>query len=273
MGALIFSVLRTGCIRRGIDLIRGACLLALLGSMGTRAQAADLQTPAYYFMMVYNNPVAGREQEYDQWYLEHVPEVLQRPGFTLAQRYAAIDSELGPPPRRFVTLYQIVTNDIAGFYRGFGPPPAAGSAPPNPGPIDMATNINVTYQTVGTPVMGSAGKGEADAAERDCVFVLSTPTSTHDRDYARWYARDFDAHVRSLPGVISAQHFVLSASQQFDHHVDAAPDLVLYTVRARDFESLSAALRARWLQGPPHAAIGAYAYRPLGSQVAAPARP
>lgn len=44
-------------------------------------------------LLVLSNPVEGREDEYNAWYDEtHVPEVLQLPGVTAAQRFRLSDT-------------------------------------------------------------------------------------------------------------------------------------------------------------------------------------
>ena len=47
-------------------------------------------------MLVFSEPVAGREAEYDDWYEHtHLPELLALPGFVAAQRWSR--SAAGPP--------------------------------------------------------------------------------------------------------------------------------------------------------------------------------
>jgi hypothetical protein len=55
-------------------------------------------------LVVWTNPVKGRESEYNSWYNEiHLPEVIAVPGFVAATRY-----ELSPEPRRMPGVPEFV---------------------------------------------------------------------------------------------------------------------------------------------------------------------
>lgn len=61
---------------------------------------------------VLTQPRAGQEAEYHAWYDGvHIPHVLGFQGFERAQRFRLIDSGPGSEPPRFLTLYQVVTDD------------------------------------------------------------------------------------------------------------------------------------------------------------------
>ena len=72
-----------------------------------------------FIMTVQSNPVAGREDEYNDWYdRHHVPELLMTPTLVAAQRYRLAD--LQPPdypgyqPRRhrYMVVYEIETDSL-----------------------------------------------------------------------------------------------------------------------------------------------------------------
>ena len=64
-------------------------------------------------LIVYTEPVAGREDEYNKWYNEaHLKEVLEVEGFVAAQRFELADAQLAGPddgakPGRFLAIYEI----------------------------------------------------------------------------------------------------------------------------------------------------------------------
>lgn len=65
-----------------------------------------------YRFVVLSNPVAGREQEYNEWYNErHLADVLAVPGFVAAQRFQVAKSDSGLP-HKYLALYEIETNDL-----------------------------------------------------------------------------------------------------------------------------------------------------------------
>jgi len=71
-----------------------------------------MQRMARYCYVVFSNPVAGKEAEYNRWYTEvHLRDVLAVPGFVAAQRFRlADDSAAGA--HRYLALYEIETDDV-----------------------------------------------------------------------------------------------------------------------------------------------------------------
>lgn len=70
-------------------------------------------------MMVFTDPVPGREAEYDEWYDgTHLPELLALPGFVAAHRWRRSDS--GFPgfagcPQRNLAIYELDGDGEKGF--------------------------------------------------------------------------------------------------------------------------------------------------------------
>ena len=71
---------------------------------------------AKYTFVVLTNPTSGKEAEYNKWYNEqHIPDVLNVPGFVAAQRFRLADAQMGDTnPHRYLALYEIETDDLAG---------------------------------------------------------------------------------------------------------------------------------------------------------------
>jgi hypothetical protein len=68
-----------------------------------------------HVLIVLSNPVAGREDEYNDWYDNvHLGEVLQVPGFVAAQRFVAAPALPGRegPPRQYLAIYELETDDL-----------------------------------------------------------------------------------------------------------------------------------------------------------------
>lgn len=64
-----------------------------------------------YCYVVFSNPTAGREDEYNKWYNEvHLPDVLAVPGFVSARRFE-IAQEDNRLPARYLALYEMETDD------------------------------------------------------------------------------------------------------------------------------------------------------------------
>lgn len=54
------------------------------------------------------NAVDGREDEFNDWYSgEHIPQVLDLPGFVSAKRYEVADTPEASAGFRYATLYEV----------------------------------------------------------------------------------------------------------------------------------------------------------------------
>ena len=59
---------------------------------------------------------ATREAEFNEWYDKtHLPDILEVPGFTTANRYEKIDPSEGEA--KFITTYEIETDDFDRFMK------------------------------------------------------------------------------------------------------------------------------------------------------------
>jgi hypothetical protein len=64
-------------------------------------------------MMVMSDPVPGMEDEYNEWYDRHLPEVVSVPGVAAAQRFIAAPGLNGQlPPQRYMVVYEFDTDDV-----------------------------------------------------------------------------------------------------------------------------------------------------------------
>lgn len=67
--------------------------------------------PRYKFMVM-TRPVPGREDEYNHWYQNvHLPQLVQFPGVTAAQRYRAHTSAVEGEPWPYLCVYELETDD------------------------------------------------------------------------------------------------------------------------------------------------------------------
>jgi len=66
-----------------------------------------------YKFLVFSNPVAGREDDYNDWYTNtHVAEVTAIPGFTGAQRFRLVPGEGAQPDHRYLAIYDIESENV-----------------------------------------------------------------------------------------------------------------------------------------------------------------
>jgi hypothetical protein len=67
---------------------------------------------ARHVFLAWSNPVAGREDEFEQWYdQDHLDEVLATPGFVSAQRYQLApvqrEGQTAPPTWQTLVIYEV----------------------------------------------------------------------------------------------------------------------------------------------------------------------
>jgi hypothetical protein len=73
-----------------------------------------------YTFVVLTNATEGKEAEFNRWYNEqHIPDVLNVPGFVCAQRFRLADTQAGKPDQshKYLALYEIETDDLEATLR------------------------------------------------------------------------------------------------------------------------------------------------------------
>ena len=64
---------------------------------------------AHFRLLAFNNPVPGREDEYNTWYTnQHLPDVLRTPGFKRAQRFRLTPTQKAGTPQtyQYMAMYE-----------------------------------------------------------------------------------------------------------------------------------------------------------------------
>lgn len=73
---------------------------------------------AKYTFVVLTNATAGKDAEFNRWYNEqHIPDVLNVPGFVCAQRFQLSDTQMPGNTNKghkYLALYEIETDDLEG---------------------------------------------------------------------------------------------------------------------------------------------------------------
>lgn len=70
-----------------------------------------------YLFLAFTNPTEGQEEEFNRWYDEqHIPDVIDVPGFISARRFRLDDTQYPlntvPNRHRYLALYEIETDDV-----------------------------------------------------------------------------------------------------------------------------------------------------------------
>jgi len=99
------------------------------------------------------NPVAGREDEYNDWYQHtHLPQLMQLPGFVAAQRYRTVATlGEGEHPYKYMAEYEIETDDVQAAIGELMRASAEGRITMT-GVIDTDDKIAVVYEEFGERV-------------------------------------------------------------------------------------------------------------------------
>lgn len=215
-----------------------------------------------YYLMAFNNPVAGREQEFNRWYEQrHAPEVVSNAGVVSGQRFVAVELSVKPqqiPPRKYLAMYRIETSSIAATYHDFKrAAPTTGESPP----LDGTTSFTLTYKSVGPRIAGAGPKSFGGGAMKSyAFFVLGTR-----------YGIGQTLNVAAIPGFVSAQRLIRSDVQR-DRNAPSPRYMVMYEISTDDLASVFAVLGSRVGEALPEQTHDSspterYIYEELGSLI------
>jgi hypothetical protein len=110
-----------------------------------------------YTLVVFTNPVEGREDDYNEWYdNQHLGDVIAAAGFDRAERLRLTD--IGTPSvtqHRYLALYQVETDDPESVFKGLIA--AAGTdAMPMSDAIDLSSASMGLFETISQRRAGEA---------------------------------------------------------------------------------------------------------------------
>jgi hypothetical protein len=87
---------------------------------------------ARFSLVVYSNPVEGREQEYNDWYSNrHLNDLLAIPGVIAARRFKLSGTQIGEVAQtyQYLAIYDVEADDVATFIKEMTARTADGSIP------------------------------------------------------------------------------------------------------------------------------------------------
>lgn len=90
--------------------------------MAGRMRFAGGPKVARHTMLVLLNAKEGCDEEFNRWYEDvHLSDILAVPGFVSARRFEAAEAQMtGAPRHRYMTLYEIETDDIGQAIKDLG---------------------------------------------------------------------------------------------------------------------------------------------------------
>lgn len=87
------------------------------------------------YLVVFTNPLDGREDEYNAWYDDrHLPDVLRLPGVISARRFRLGDIQRapGPHPWQYMAIYEVAGDRVAEMIEALGKAAGTAAMPMNP---------------------------------------------------------------------------------------------------------------------------------------------
>lgn len=111
-----------------------------------------------YYQLVFADPVAGKEDEFNWWYdQQHAPDVVSAPGFVEAQRYIVSDTQLSKKQSltKYFALYKIVSDDLASDFTGY-----RRLAPTMKMSPAFGESFGYTYKAIGLVIEGDKVRSE-----------------------------------------------------------------------------------------------------------------
>ena len=248
------EVMDTGSTtRRRLIAVAGAiaCAAPLLAAP-MPVLAAGAQT---YLFLVFSDPVAGREADYDRWFAgRHLDRMAAVPGVMSLQHLVDARLELRhgavKTPHDLV-IYTVVTGRPEAFAQAIARLKATGDAWPGP---EVATVSTATYRAFGPPIAGVGGEpagAKLGATASYDVLALHNVVEGQDAAFNDWYDKIHLPELLADPGLASGQRGMQSPVQ-FGPSDNAPRYVVVLRIVTRD---LPAVFTGMLHGGPPSPAI------------------
>lgn len=258
---------------RKIGSITGSIVAAALMCCGIQARAAETPaTPQTYFFLVFSDPAAGQEAEYNRWYNdEHGPDVTSIPGFVSGQRFVYADQQLREVPLKkpkYLIVYKVVSSDLAAVREEIVRRAKNGQTRQSP----TITNVKMyTYRAFRPEMKGVGGEAaEAKPGPKQTYYqiVFGDAVKGMDEEFNTWYDKVHEPELLSVPGFAKAQRAMISETQLAPTDEGAAQSkyLAIFEIQTSD---LAAVLRGNKGGTPPVPAFDkertfGYTYKAIG---------
>lgn len=157
-----------------------------------------------YMLVAFSKPVEGREAEYNSWYNNiHLPEVLNVPGYSSAQRFKVQVPMVGEMPGRYLALYEMEAD--------------------SPEAVEAAKKVLMTAELRHSDTIDRSngsfigvferfGPGQTVPGAKAGAFrmvSIAQPCEGREGEYDEWYEGLHMPEVLRLPGMVSGQRYKL----------------------------------------------------------------
>ena len=111
---------------------------------------------AHCKLIALTTPIAGKEQEYHDWYNNvHLPELVNGLGLQGAQRFELVARMMGSDTNQFMAIYDVETDDPEGFMGKMAEFAMSGKMTPG-NATDQAAGYTAFFKAIGDRLEPSA---------------------------------------------------------------------------------------------------------------------
>ncbi len=168
------------------------------------------------------------EDDFNNWFNEHIPHILKVPGYLWGQRYVAMRGD-----RKYLVVYQI---ENATYYDSlFGPDYSKRH------PITLAewekwdrvlwrnTRISVYEQIYGTPIASSLLR-----SDRPLILEMIDVTVEKEPEWNQWYDNSHMPNLLKVPGYVMGGRFRIVESPVLANLQTKPKYLAIYELETED---------------------------------------
>lgn len=230
-------------------------------------------TETYYFL-VFSNPTAGHEDEYNQWYdHQHAQDVVSVPGFVTAQRFVKNDLNIyrvvDVQVPKYLILYKIVTNDIESVFAEVTRRLRTGETVLSP-TFDQKTSVSYVYKPFRPEVKGVGGDPPGAKPGPKQIYyqvVFTAFVEGKEDEFNTFYDQHHAPELAALPGFTSAQRMILARPSTAS--IPASKYLAMFRVETSDIAAVKQAATKPGTTSPAFdtKATRGYTFRAIGPEV------
>jgi hypothetical protein len=183
------------------ELLLGASLVA------TSVRKAAARAADRYTLMMFYDPLPGREAEFDAWWPGHLAAVAAIPGFSAAEGYLRKTGVIGttgnlPLPAR-LALYSIVTDNLDGVFRELNKRISQGTIAYSPA-VNQKSMVTLNYKLA----LQRKATAKTDRGDNFIRIVAADMTPGREQEFRKWY--DEIHSVEKMKMVIGIQEITRS---------------------------------------------------------------
>jgi hypothetical protein len=203
--------------------------------------------PETYYFLVFSNPVAGHEEEYNKWYNEqHAPDVVAVPGFVTAQRfvknglplYRMVDLQVP----KYLVIYKIVTDNVDAVFAEVSRRLKTRETIISP-TFDSKTSVSYVYRPFRPEIKGVGGEPDGAGPGPKQTFyqiVFTAMVDGKEDEFNAFYDQHHAPELAAIPGFVSAQRMILAtpANGTSNPSIPATKYLAMFKVETSDLAAV-----------------------------------